>query len=180
MREASTSTDIFDDPSAGRVGLVKWILPVILLVLVVILVAVAAFSRQAPSVWSVTDIVLFVLTALLCTLVAASLALTGCGRWLTRIEQSIQPMTADIIAIQDTQAGLCEALQESNARTVLEEKSQRLLQDSFGRLADNVQTVVSNVAGLGQALQARSEATTTAIAALAASQGQLTNDVRRL
>ena len=184
MREASTPLDVFDDPNPGRIGLAKWILPVILLVLVPILVAVAVFSRQPPSVWSATDIVLFVLTALLCTLVAVSLALTGCGEWLNRIEQSIQPVATQLNAIQEAQTRLSDTVQKSSlelaTRTLQDEANPRLLQDGVTRLADSLQTVMSNIAALSKAVQAQREATDAGLAALGTGHKELATDIQKL
>lgn len=171
MKETSASTELFEETTPAKTGFRKWILPVIFLVLVPILVAAAAFSSQAPNISGVTNVVLFVLTALLCTLVAVALTLTGCGEWLTRIEQSIQAMAAQFVAMQDTQAHLREVVQKSggasDAKTLQEEGNRRIVQEGVTQLAGSVQALVSNVTALSAALQAHREATQTALAALA-------------
>jgi hypothetical protein len=184
VKETSASADLFENTTPAKTGFRKWILPVIFLVLVPILVAAAAFSSQAPNITGVTNIALFVLTALLCTLVAVALTLTGCGEWLTRIEQSIQVMAAQLVGMQDTQTRLQEAVQKgsgaSDAKTLQEEGNRRLVQEGVTQLTGGVQTVVSNVTALSTALQAQREATQTALAALTDGQGQLTGEVRQL
>jgi uncharacterized phage infection (PIP) family protein YhgE len=184
VKETSASADLFENTTPAKTGFRKWILPVIFLVLVPILVAAAAFSSQAPNISGVTNVALFVLTALLCTLVAVALTLTGCGEWLTRIEQSIQVMAAQFVGLQDTQAHLQEALQkstgQSDTKTLQEEGNRRLVQEGVTQLAGGVQTVVSNMTALSTALQAHREATQTALAALTDGQGQLTGEVRQL
>jgi len=184
MRETSAPLDVVDDRNPGRADVARWIVPVVLLVLVTTLVASASFSSPSPNAWSTTDTILFILTALLCTLVAASLTLTGCARWLTGIERSIQPMAADIAALQETQAQLCEALrrsgQESTAKTLLDERNQHFFQDSFGRLANSLQAAASDVTALREMLQAREEATHTAIAGLATGGEKLAAEVQAL
>jgi len=182
--QTSPAVEIFETPTAGKAEPASWILPAILLVLVPTLVAVAVFSRQPPSVWSTTDIVLCVLTALLCTLVAASLALTGCGRWLTRIEQDLHPLAADLLAVHDAQARLCDIVdksnRESNTRALQEEKNRQLLQDGLVQLTSQLQAVVANVSVFGEGLRAQSETSHAALAALTRGHGQLTDDVRQL
>ena len=86
MNRTNDPIEILDEPRPPRAEWMKWILPIGLLGLALVLVTVAAVSGPTPSLWNTADIVLFVLTALLCTLVAASLVLIGCGPWLTRTE----------------------------------------------------------------------------------------------
>ncbi len=184
MKETSASAELFEETTPAKTGFRKWFLPVIFLVLVPILVAAAAFSSQAPAISGVTNVVLFALTALLCTLVAVAFTLTGCGEWLTRIEQSIQTMAAQFAALQDTQAHLRETLRKSSgaddAKTLQEEGNRRLVQEGVAQLAGSVQSIVANITAVSTALQAQREATQTALAALAGGQGQLTGEVRQL
>ncbi len=190
MKETSVPADFFENAtsaktrSTNKTGSTKWILPVIFLALVPILVAAAAFSSQAPKISGVRNIVLFALTALLCTLVAVAFTLTGCGEWLTRIERSIQTMAAQLGAVQGTQVHLQEAVQKSSgvtsAKTLQEEGNRRIVQEGVTQLAGHVQTVVSHLTTLNAALQSHREAAQKAIAALTAGQGQLAGDVHQL
>ncbi len=184
MKATSVSADLFENATPAKTGSTKWILPVIFLMLVPILVAAAAFSSQAPHISGVRNIVLFALTALLCTLVAVAFTLTGCGEWLTRIERSVQTMAAQLLAVQDTQVRLQEAVQKSSgatsAKTLQEEGNRRIVQEGVTQLAGNVQTVASHLTALNAALQAHREAAQKAIAALTAGQGQLTGDIHQL
>jgi len=184
VKETSVSADLFENATPAKTSSTKWILPVIFLVLVPILVSAAAFSSQAPKISGVQNIVLFALTALLCTLVAVAFTLTGCGEWLTRIERSIQAMAAQFAALQDTQVRLQEAVQKSSgansAKTLQEEGNRRIVQEGVTQLAGSVQTVVSHMTALSAALQSHREAAQKAIAAVTAGQGQLAGDVRQL
>ena len=96
MRERSTLSHILDDKHIRRADSVSRIPPVILLALVLPSVMIATSSNQPPSVSIATDIVLFVLMALLCTLVAVSFAPTGFAQPLMRVELSSQPAAADV------------------------------------------------------------------------------------
>jgi hypothetical protein len=184
VKEPNVSTDLFENATPPKTASTKWILPVIFLVLVPILVAAAAFSTQAPRISGVRNIVLFALTALLCTLVAVAFTLTGCGEWLTRIERSLQAMVARFAALQDTQIRLQEAVQKSSgatsARTLQEEGSRRIMQEGVTQLAGNVQTVVAHLTALNAALQSHREAAQKAITAVTAGQEQLTGDLHQL
>ncbi len=184
MKETSASAELFEETTPAKAGVRKWILPVIFLVLVPVLVAAAAFATQAPTISGVTNIVLFVLTALLCTLVAVALTLTGCGEWLTRIEQSIQAMAAQLVAAQDMQTRLQETVQKSSrasdAKTLQEEGNRRVVQEGLTQLVSSMQSVASNMNALGAMLQVHREATQKALAALTAGQEQLTDDLRQL
>ncbi len=184
MKQPTIPADLFEDAAPAKTGSTKWILPVIFLMLVPILVAAAAFSSQTPHISGVRNIVLFALTALLCTLVAVAFTLTGCGEWLTRIERSIRTMAAQLLAVQDTQVRLQEAVQKSSgvtsAKTLQEEGNRRLVQEGVAQLAGNVQTVVSHLTALNAAVQSYREAAQKAIAGLAAGQGQLTGDLHQL
>jgi hypothetical protein len=184
VKQTLASAKLFEETAPAKTETRKWILPVIFLVLVPILVAAAAFSTQAPTISGVTNVVLFVLTALLCTLVAVTLTLTGCGEWLTRIERSVHAMAGQLVATQGMQARLQEAVQRScgasDAKSVQEEGNRRLVQEGVTQLLGGVQTAVSNVTALSTALQAHREATRSTLAALAAGQEQLTGDVKQL
>ncbi len=184
MKEPTIPPDFFQDTTAARTGSTKWILPVLFLVLVPVLVAAAAFSSQASPISGVRSIVLFALTALLCTLVAVAFTLTGCGEWLTRIDRSIRMTATQLVGVQDTQTRLQEAVHKSSgavsARTVQEEGNRRVVQETVAQLAGNVQTVVSHLTALGAALQAHREAAQKASAVLTAGQEQLTGDLHQL
>jgi hypothetical protein len=184
VKATSISADLFENATPAKTGSTRWILPAIFLMLVPILVAAAAYSSQAPHISGVRNIVLFALTALLCTLVAVAFTLSGCGEWLTRIERSIQTMAAQLLAVQDTQVRLQEAVQKStgvaSAKTLQEEGNRRLVQEGVTQLAGNVQTVVSHLTALNAALQSQREAAQKAIVGLAAGQEQLTGDLHQL
>ncbi len=184
MKGPNIPADFFENATPAKTGSAKWILPVIFLMLVPILVAAAAFSSQVPPVSGVRNIVLFALTALLCTLVAVAFTLTGCGEWLTRIDRSIRTMATQLLGVQDTQTRLQEAVHKSSgatsAKTLQEEGNRRLMQEGLAQLAGNVQTVVSHLTALGAALQAQWEAAQKSIAALTTGQEQLTGDLHQL
>jgi hypothetical protein len=184
VKEPNIPADFFQDATPPKSGSTKWILPVIFLMLVPILVAAAAYSSQTPHISGIRNIVLFALTALLCTLVAVAFTLTGCGEWLTRIDRSIRTMATQLLGVQDTQTRLQEAVQKSsgaaNAKTLQEEGNRRLVQEGVAQLAGNVQTMVSHLTALGAALQSHREAAQKAIAGLTAGQGQLTGDLHQL
>ncbi len=173
-----------DDSNPERAGWIKWVPPLLLLLLVPVLVGIAVFSRQPPTLWSATDIALFILTALLCTLVAVSLTLAGCSDWLRRMDQSSQAMVAQILALQDTQTRLGEVVHKSNqevgTRISQQEGQQRLAYDGVALLTGSVQTIASNLAALSQALQAQKEATATTLATVSGGHGQLVTDVQKL
>ena len=184
MRDSSTLSGTLDDKNAHRTEFTKWILPVILLALVLVLVVIAAFSKQPPNVWSATDIVLYFLTSILCTLVAISFALTGFAAPLARTEQSIQPVAADVANLRNEQADLCDTVtkgnQEIGAVVSQLQRNQRLLRDQFTRFAEHLQTMTSGQATLSQALQTYVETIKSTLTDLATGQAQLSLDVRQV
>ena len=184
MRDSSTLSGTLDDKSTHRGGFTRWVLPVILLVLVLILIVIAAFSKQPPNVWSATDIVLYFLTALLCTLVAISFALTGFATPLARTEQTVQPLAAEIAALREEQVSLCDAVikgnQEVGATVSQLQRNQRVLRDQFTRFADHLQTMTSSLTALSEAWQGQAESAKAALTELATGQNQLSIDMRQV
>jgi len=152
--------------------------------LVLVLVVIAAFAKQPPNVWSATDIVLYFLTALLCTLVAISFAVTGFAAPLARTEQTVQPLAAEITALRDEQVSLCDVVikgnQEVSATVSQLQRNQRVLRDQFTRFADHLQTMTSSLTTLSEAWQAQSESARATLTELAAGQNQLTTDMRQV
>lgn len=178
MREGSTPMDLFDGAGAVKTESLRWVWLLILVALISILVAVAVFSP--PEIWSPSQIVLFVLTALLCTLVAISLGVAECRDGLTRSAESLQPIATQISEIQDLQMQLGAVVQQGNGElnglTARGAASQHELDERLAGLAGTLQAVVANVAALGETLQAQREA----VATLTGAQEQSTNDLLRL
>jgi phage-related protein len=180
MRETSAPIDLVDDRTLVRPNWARWTVPMVLLTLMIGLVAATFFYRSSLNALGTADTILFILTALLCTFMTVYLTLVGCGRWLTRIERSFQPLAANLTAIQETQVRQGDALrktnQEGSTKAALEEKNQHLLQD----LANNLQAVTATVTTLRDTVQGHTEVTHTGITSLAASYGRLTADLQTL
>lgn len=184
MRDTSIPLDSADSVNVGKTDWTRWVVPVVLLVLVATLVGATFFFSRSPNAWSTADTVLFILTALLCTLVTAYLTLTGCSRWLSGIERSLQPLATEMASLQETQTQLGIAIHkagdESNARAQVDERNQHLWQDQFSRLATSVQTVTTSVTSLREMLQTHTETTRTSVAGLADGYGKLVAQVQTL
>ena len=145
---------IIGGPKAGKTQNAKWIVPLILLVLVLVLVTVGVLSNRLQTGSNGTDIVLYSLTALLCTLVAVSLTLTGCREYLSAMSDQVDQVAASMVAVQDEQMQLHDVIhsshQEFHDRWAGLEDNQRLVQEGVIGLKEVAQTTASFVKTLGE------------------------------
>ncbi len=86
----------FEVEKVERRRWVKWTVPIVLLVLVLALVTAATLSERPRTALDSRNIVLCVLTALLCTLVAVSLTLMGCAESSSQTQQHILSVATEV------------------------------------------------------------------------------------
>ena len=123
---------------------VKWTVPLVLLILVLALVTAAILSERPRTALDNRNIVLCVLTALLCTLVAVSLTLMGCAESSSQTEQHLRSVAAEVTTSRDEllrlgQAGL-RGSEEVSTKTSRLEENQRLLRDKLAELKNAIET----------------------------------------
>jgi len=123
---------------------VKWTVPIVLLILVLALVTAAILSERPRTALDNRNIVLCVLTALLCTLVAVSLTLMGCAESSSQTEQHIRSVATEVTTSRNEllrlgQAGL-RGNEEISTKTSRLEENQRLLRDKLGELKNAIET----------------------------------------
>ena len=122
---------------------VNWLVPIVLLLFVLAIVSAAALSNRLRTASENGNIVIYILTALLCTLVAVSLALTGCTQWFKKIEQNIQSLATNAIVTRNEQLRLGKAglngNEEIGKKISLFEENQCLLRDEVGGLKDIIE-----------------------------------------
>jgi len=145
---------IVTGPKAEKGDNIKWIVPLILLVLVLVLVTVVALSDRLHLGFDRTDIVLYSLTALLCTLVAVSLTLTGCREYFMAMIEHAGRIDADMAEIRNEQMRLQDVIESGNRelceRCATLGDTQRLVQEGLRALTDTAQTTASCVQAVGK------------------------------
>ena len=140
MANNNTSEEGFEVEKAERDKLVEWTMPLVLLVLVLALVTAVILSERPRTALDNRNIVLGVLTALLCTLVAVSLMFKRCAESSRQMEQHIRSVATEVAASRDEllrvgQGGLI-GNEEIGTKISRLEQNQRLLQGKLGELTD--------------------------------------------
>jgi chromosome segregation ATPase len=138
---------VFEDEFVGekieRSEWVKWVVPAVLLLFVLALVTAVALSSHLRTALESGNIVIYVLTALLCTLVAVSLTLTGCTEWLRKMEYNIRSLATNVITTRNEQLQLGKAglsgNEEIGTKISQLEENQRLLRDNVRGLKDVIE-----------------------------------------
>ena len=138
MGNNTASEEEFEVEKVERGQWVKWTVPIVLLILVLALVTAAILSERPRTALDNRNIVLCVLTALLCTLVAVSLTLMGCAESSSQTEQHIRSVATEVTTSRNEllrvgQAGL-RGNEEISTKTSCLEENQRLLRDELGEL----------------------------------------------
>jgi len=95
-----------DRDKASHSSSIKWVVYFILLFLVPTLVVAAVLSNHIQIGWLGIDIVLCILTALFCTLVAVYLTLAGCREQSHEMEKNLQSVAMTLATIRDEGAQL--------------------------------------------------------------------------
>ena len=143
MGNNTASEEEFEVEKVERGQWVKWTVPLVLLVLVLALVTAAILSERPRTALDNRNIVLCVLTALLCTLVAVSLTLMGCAESSSQTEQHIRSVATEVTTSRNEllrlgQAGL-RGNEEISTKTSRLEENQRLLRDKLGELKNSIE-----------------------------------------
>jgi len=150
MRDTNVFVDELGIELNERGRWARWIVPMVLLLLVLVLVMFAALARHVQAPLGAADIVLYILTALLCTLVAVFLTLTGCSEQFAKMEQGIGEMAAEVASVRNEQGRLSKTVlagdQEVRGELSRTEESHRHLADNLDRLTKNVEAMTSNIA----------------------------------
>jgi len=163
---------------------IRWIVPLILLVLVLVFGAVAASSSLLPIGFGRAEIVVFILSALLCNLVAASITLAGFKEYFTTLMGDTERIAADVFSVRSEQSRLQEALLNSGEkladRFVVMEETQRRMEANFGDLrktnqqtSEKIGTLIEKQDAQQQAVDAEGKRVVGSMSALAVVQGQL-------
>ena len=132
--ETDTPPDALDGTDAGTTESIRWIGILILLALLSILVAVWAVAPR--PVWSASEVVLFVLAALLFSLVAIFLAVSEYHEWLVRTQEGVRPIVAELRRLQETQTRLDATVGKGHQElTTLARQAERTQREPGGHLA---------------------------------------------
>ncbi len=125
--------DEFEYKKAERSEWMRWVVPIILVLFVLLLVAGVASSSHPNNALSSGNVVVFVLAALLCTLVAVSLMLTGIGEWFKKIEENIRSLATDAVVTRVEQHRMSKASlsnsEQIGTKISLLEENHRLLRE---------------------------------------------------
>jgi len=167
-----------------RGSAIRWIVPPILLVLALLFVAVAASSSLLPIGSGRAEIVVFILSALLCNLVAASITLAGCKEYFTSVMRDTEQIAADVFSVRSEQSRLQEALLSNSEiladRFIVMAETQHRIEASFGEFrktnqetSDRIGTLVEKQDAQQQAVHAEGKRVVGSMSALAVVQGQL-------
>ena len=136
-------TPLPEDGKIDRSSPTKWVVLLVLLFLVPTLVIAAILAHQAPIDWLATDVVIGVLTALFCTLIAVALILSAQGKQARKLEQTLQPVTDVLAAVRAELTQFKSAIQSNNHyilnRITNLEKSQHELQKSEAKINSTIE-----------------------------------------
>jgi len=140
MANETVSEDIFE---AERCKWVKWVTPIVLLLLVLVLVTAMALSDKLQATLDNSNNVISVLTAILCTLLAVSLILTGCVEWFKKIEQNVWSLGTDVtmtrVELHRISKANLHSSEESGTEISWLEKNQRLMQEKVEELKNVIE-----------------------------------------
>jgi hypothetical protein len=123
---------------AERSKWIKWIPLLVVLLLVLVLMITMALSDKLQATLDYSQNVIFVLTAILCTLLAVSLILAGCIDFFKRMDQSVSSLSGDVamtrIELKRISKANLHGSDESSTQFSSLEKHQRLMNDEIKEL----------------------------------------------
>ncbi|MHC4582663.1 MAG: hypothetical protein ACYS14_14490, partial [Planctomycetota bacterium] len=135
MDNGTTSQEQSEAEKAERSGWTKWDTPLVLLLLAFTSMMMLILSNRSQAALNEGGFVIYVLTALLCTLVAVSIILIGCAERARETERHMRSLSTDITRSRNEllrvgQSGL-RASEQISAKISSLGEGQRLLQEQI-------------------------------------------------
>ncbi|UCE50127.1 MAG: hypothetical protein JSW47_08190 [Phycisphaerales bacterium] len=142
MNNGTTSKRQSEAEKAEKFGWAKWNAPLVLLLLAFTFMMMLILSNKSQTALDDGGLVIYVLTALLCTLVAVSIILIGCAERARETERHIRSLGANITkshneSLQVGQAGL-RANEQLGAKISGLGEGQRLLRERLSELKNAI------------------------------------------
>ncbi|MBN2314069.1 MAG: hypothetical protein JXM79_09075 [Sedimentisphaerales bacterium] len=206
MAKKTVQEDKLKGEKSPRNKWIKMVVPSVLLFLVLAFIAVVALSSPLRTALDNDNVVIFILTGLLYTLIAVWLMLTVCADGFKKMEENIQSVATDIILSRIEQHRMgntsLKSIEEVGKKLSLLEENQHILRNLAGTLKeivekehhilrqtmeDNKQGLANDVAAvlagqttMNEALQSRIKAVDAQISALTADQEQFESNINAL